>query len=171
MDSDVDFHKLSLFSGQFLWFLKIWYFFVCLYKHNYAQILEDHSITAFSEKRSISPKRNEDFIEGLADFGRVDREMANKHACICKYVIKWHISFRLGDGIFEQTLQIIYVNDKHFEAPSSSSVQCGYGGLDPMSWTTVQSWHHTGVNGWVGPENKWSIDEQGTGFSLFDKNQ
>lgn len=112
-----------------------------------------------------------DLIEGLADFGRVDREMANKHACICKYVIKWHISFRLGDGIFEQTLQIIYVNDKHFEAPSSSSVQCGYGGLDPMSWTTVQSWHHTGVNGWVGPENKWSIDEQGTGFSLFDKNQ
>lgn len=63
--------------------------------------------------------------------------MANKHACICKYVIKWHISFRLGDGIFEQTLQIIYVNDKHFEEHLSASVQCGYGGLDPMSRTTV----------------------------------
>lgn len=53
------------------------------------------------EKRLILFKRNEDFIEGFVDFGWVDREMVNKYVCICKYVIKWYISFRLGDGIFE----------------------------------------------------------------------
>ena len=48
--------------------------------------------------------------------------MIIKHVSIRKYVIKWHISLKLGDVIFEQTLQIIYVNDKQFEEHLSSGV-------------------------------------------------
>lgn len=56
--------------------------------------------------------------------------MIIKHVSIRKYVIKWHISLKLGDVIFEQTLQIIYVNDKQFEEHLSTDVRCRYGRVD-----------------------------------------
>ena len=74
--------------------------------------------------------------------------MIIKHISIRKYVIKWHISLKLGDVIFEQTLQIIYVNDKQFEEHLSTGVRCRYGRADLFRVPeNVQTWHQACVNG------------------------